>query len=229
VPQVGETTEQNNQTRRDEGPGAKAGAQHLTRPIAGPLRRPRSRRPKLTQPPRDQISRAVVAVLVAQQLGHPGCLDLRPLLEQTTQHRLERIELRGRRRSPITRRLLAPRQPGNRPPINLPSRRAISRSETPSRTNARTCAHSNALRTSAPLARRHRSIEPQIRGGRAISAAASGALFDYRFWRSIGRPASPPSRGASRSWSLGCLLTRLSCFAGSTTRWSRLDRCDKIL
>ena len=121
MPQVGETTEQNNQTRRDEGPGAKAGAQHLTRPIAGPLRRPRSRRPKLTQPPRDQISRAVVAVLVAQQLGHPGCLDLRPLLEQTTQHRLERIELRGRRRSPITRRLLAPRQPGNRPPINPPA------------------------------------------------------------------------------------------------------------
>jgi hypothetical protein len=88
--------------------------QHLPRPVAGPLRRPHSRRPKLTQPPLDQIHRTHVAVLVAQQLGRPRRLDLRPLLEQTTQHRLERIELRGRRRSPITQRLLAPRQPGNR-------------------------------------------------------------------------------------------------------------------
>ena len=37
----------------------------------------------------------------------------------------------------------------------IPSRRAISRSEIPSATNACTCAHSNALRTSTPLARHH--------------------------------------------------------------------------
>jgi len=48
----------------------------------------------------------------------------------------------------------------------IPSRRAISLSEIPSATNARTCAHSNVLRTSAPLARRHRSSEPRRRGGR---------------------------------------------------------------
>jgi hypothetical protein len=32
----------------------------------------------------------------------------------------------------------------------IPSRRAISRCETPSAANARACAHSNALRTSRP-------------------------------------------------------------------------------
>ncbi len=48
----------------------------------------------------------------------------------------------------------------------IPSRRAISRRETPSAANAHTCAHSNALRTSAPVARQHRPSEPRRRGGR---------------------------------------------------------------
>jgi GT2 family glycosyltransferase len=57
----------------------------------------------------------------------------------------------------------------------IPSRSAISRCETPSAANARTCAHSNALRTSAP------SLDTTDRaslqsGPDAISGLASGAL-----------------------------------------------------
>jgi hypothetical protein len=92
--------------------------QHLPRPVAGPLRRPDRARPQLPQPPLHQINRAVVAVLVAQKLGRARRLDLRPLSDQPPQHRHERIQLRARRRSPIPRRLHAPCQPGDRPPIH---------------------------------------------------------------------------------------------------------------
>jgi hypothetical protein len=63
--------------------------------------------------------------------------------------------------------------------------------------NARTCAHSNALRTSAPP---HLSLDSTDRTSLqgeadAISGAASGALFDYRSRRSTGLRASTNLRG----------------------------------
>src|SRR5216684_7221611 len=49
----------------------------------------------------------------------------------------------------------------------IPSRRAISRCESPSAASVLTCAHSNALRTSCLLARhRDRAAQPQQGGGR---------------------------------------------------------------
>src|SRR5216684_9343215 len=48
----------------------------------------------------------------------------------------------------------------------IPSRRAISRCESPSAASVLTCAHSNALRTSCLLARhRDRAAQPQQGGG----------------------------------------------------------------
>jgi hypothetical protein len=51
------------------------------------------------QPTFDQINRAIEAVLVAQKLGRPRRLDLPPLPKQAAQHRVERIQLRGRPRA----------------------------------------------------------------------------------------------------------------------------------
>jgi hypothetical protein len=58
----------------------------------------------------------------------------------------------------------------------MPSRRAISRSDTPPATSARTCAHSNALGTTTPLARHSPAERASRDGPDAISGAASGAL-----------------------------------------------------
>jgi hypothetical protein len=76
-----------------------------------------------------------------------------------------------------------PRKPRDRPPVD-PSRRTISRYETPSATPACTCAHSNALRTS------HLSLDVVIGAeleteADAISGAANG-VFASRSRCSLG-------------------------------------------
>ena len=93
--------------------------QHLPRPIARLLRRPLRPRPQHRQPLADQINRPAVAVLIAQDLGHPRRLDLRPPLEQPAQHhRLQRIQHRPRRRPRIARRLRRLDQLRRRPPVD---------------------------------------------------------------------------------------------------------------
>ena len=66
----------------------------------------------------DQIDRAHIAVVVAQDLRHPRRLDLRPPLQQPADHRLQRIQHRARRRALITRRLARLGQPLDRPPVD---------------------------------------------------------------------------------------------------------------
>src|SRR5262249_52139420 len=62
-----------------------------------------------------EAHRPGVAVLVSQDLCHLRRLDVRPLLQQPSEHRLEWIEFRASGRSPVPRRPLAPRQPRDRP------------------------------------------------------------------------------------------------------------------
>jgi hypothetical protein len=106
---------------------------HLARAIAGPLRRPLGARPQRRHPLADQIDRAAIAVVIGQQLGDPRRPDVRALLQQPPDHRLERIEHRPRRRALIARRLAGLDQPPDRPavdpqpPGDLALRHAIGR------------------------------------------------------------------------------------------------------
>jgi hypothetical protein len=163
--------------------------QHLTRPVARPLRRTHARRPQLAQPPLDQIDRAVVAVLVAQQLGRSRRLDLRPVLKHAAQHRLERVELRRRRRPPVARRLLAPRQPGDRPPVDPQPPRDLPRRDPVRYQRPHLSPLQPAAHLPPPRLDPTRPVEPASRVGQ-IRAAASGALFAARSRCSISRPAS---------------------------------------
>jgi hypothetical protein len=107
--------------------------QHLTGPIAGALGGTSRGRAQPTQVLAHEPLRAAVAVLVTQDLGHSRRLDLRPLLDQPTQHRLERVELRTDRSPPVPRRLLAARETNHRapidpqPPRDLPLREPLRR------------------------------------------------------------------------------------------------------
>jgi hypothetical protein len=173
--------------------------QHLPRPIARPLRRPHRRRPQLLQASLHQPHRAGVAVVVAENLRQPRRLDTRPLLEQPPQHRLQRIELRPGRRPPIMRRLITPRQPGDRAPVDpqplcdLALRDPVRRSRRRStRTSRPTPAPAPTPTSSAPPHPSLDNTDPSSLDNEpdAISDAASGALFDYRSWRSIEMRAS---------------------------------------
>jgi hypothetical protein len=136
--------------------------QHLPRPIAGPLRRPHRPRPQLAQPLLHQPQRAAVAIVVAQDLRQPRRLDLRPLLEQSPQHRLQRIKLRARRGAPGPRRLHAREQPSDRPPVDplpgrdLPLRDAIRRQ----RPHLRPLQRAPHLRTSRSTSSSTRASKP---------------------------------------------------------------------
>ena len=70
---------------------------HLSGPVAGALGRTLGAWTDRRQALSDQVDRALVAVLVAEQLGHPRRLDLGPFGDQLADHRLERIEHRARR------------------------------------------------------------------------------------------------------------------------------------
>jgi hypothetical protein len=162
---------------------------HLPRPVAGPLRRPHLAWTKLAQPTPHDVDRADIAVL-AQHLGRPRRLDLRPLLNQPPQHGLEAIEARASRRTPVARRLLASEHPGDGAPVDpqpardLPLREPVRRQ----RPRPRPLQRAQHLLTSSP--RPDRPVEPASRAGQ-ISAKASGALFAARSRCSIGRRASP--------------------------------------
>jgi hypothetical protein len=107
--------------------------QHLPGPIAAALRRARRPRAQLAQPTLDEVDRAGVAVLLAQELRRPRSLDPRPLLEEPPQDGLERIELRARTRSPVARRLVTAGESGDRAPVDaephgdLPLRHPVGR------------------------------------------------------------------------------------------------------
>ena len=69
---------------------------------------------------------------------------------------------------------------------------ARSRSDTPSATNARTCAHSNALRTSTPLV--HDTDRASLEGeADAISDSRESCTFCFPIPVGYGRPASEAS------------------------------------
>ncbi len=69
---------------------------------------------------------AAEAVLETQDLGDSRRLDLRPLLDEPAQDRLEGVELRAERRAAIVRRLVAASKPYHgaaidpQPPRDLP-------------------------------------------------------------------------------------------------------------
>ena len=117
------------------------------------------------------MNRERCTVLVAQQLRRSRRSDLRPLLEQAPQHWLEGIELRHNRRSPVARRLLAPRQPGNRPPIDpqptrdLPLRDPV-RHQRPHLRPLQRAPHLRTSRSTSPIRRasKTRRTSDQLRG-----------------------------------------------------------------
>jgi Group II intron, maturase-specific domain len=76
-----------------------------------------------------------------------GWINYRPLLQQSADDRLKRIQHRARSRSRIARRLTSLGQPLHCVPVDA-NRRAISRYAIPSAAIARTCGHSTARRTS---------------------------------------------------------------------------------
>ncbi len=92
--------------------------QHLPRPITGPLRRPLWPGPQQREALADQVNRARVAVVVAQDLRHPRRLDIRPIRHELPHDHLKRVQHRTRRRPPIARRLRRLNQPLHRPPID---------------------------------------------------------------------------------------------------------------
>ena len=104
-------------------------------------------------------------------------------------HRLQRIEHRPRRRPRIPRRLIRRRPTAPTVRRLIPNRRAISRCDTPSAAIARTCAHSNALRTSPPPPRspHRRPRDPRHTGHHRPQVAHFSVP---RSWRSIGLLAS---------------------------------------
>src|SRR6266536_2908846 len=115
---------------------------------------------------------SAVAVVVAQDLRQPRRLDLRPLLQQPPQQRLQRIQLRPRRRPPIPRRLVARQKPRDRPPIDpqppryLPPRDPIRR-QRPHLCPLQRAPHLRTSRSTSPTeraskARRTRSPTPRV-------------------------------------------------------------------
>jgi hypothetical protein len=89
------------------------------------LRRPDLAWPHPRQALLDQIDRPLIA-RVAQDLRHPRRVDLRPLLQQPPHHRLQRIEHRPRRLTPITRRVGRLNEPPDRAPVNPQPRRDLT-------------------------------------------------------------------------------------------------------
>jgi hypothetical protein len=92
--------------------------QHLPGPIARALRGPNLSRPQHRHPLADEVNRAAIAVVIAQDLGHARRLDDRPVGQQPADHRLQRIEHRARRRTLVARRLARLGQPLDRPPVD---------------------------------------------------------------------------------------------------------------
>ena len=153
--------------------------QHLTRPVAGPLRRPHRRRPQLTQPALGDVDRTAVTEVGAQELGRPRRPDQRPLLQQAPQHRLERVKLRAHRRPSVARRLTARGQASDRPPTDpepprdLPLRQPVR----PQRLHPR------------PLQRAPHLPPPRL-GPITTSRACEASRSDQRRgeWRTFRRP-----------------------------------------
>jgi hypothetical protein len=161
--------------------------QHLPRPIARPLRRPRAARAQRGQAPLDQIYRSRVAVVRAQDLRHPWRLDLRPLLQQPPQHRFERIEHRPLRYPPIARRLVSLQQPPHRPPIDPQPRRDLPlrdpvRGQRPHLRPLHRAPHLLTLQSidTSTLNGEHRHPSPRPRTVAHFSTTGSGALLGSR-------------------------------------------------
>jgi hypothetical protein len=167
--------------------------QHLAGAVAGPLGRPHRRQSQLAQPPLDQVDRAVVAVLLAQELRRPRRLELghSSSSRRSTCSKGSNLEPAGA--PPVAGRLLAPRQPRHRPPIYLKLPRDLTlrgpvRRQRPHLRPLHRAPH--LLLSSLDALTERPSFEKAADG---ISGAASGALFAYRSWRSIGRPTSGDS------------------------------------
>jgi len=107
--------------------------QHLSGPIARALRRAHACRAQAAQVLAHESLGAAEAVLEAQDLGDPRRLDLRPLLDELAQNRLEQVELRAEPSAAIVRRLVAASEPYHRaaidpqPPRDLPLRESLRR------------------------------------------------------------------------------------------------------
>jgi len=80
--------------------------------VAGALGRSLDRRTQLSKAALDDVDRALIAVL-AQDVGHPRCLDRRALFEHLDQHRLEGIELGPLRRATVARWLVCLEHPSH--------------------------------------------------------------------------------------------------------------------
>jgi hypothetical protein len=156
-------------------------------PCATPAHLPRAHR---RHPLAHEINRSAVAVVIAQDLGHARSLDLRSLIEQLTNDRLQPIKHRSRRSALIARRLCCCDEPPDRPAVD-PNRCAISRCETPSAAIALTCAHSIAQRTSRRLPELAVQTTSRLPTTPVNTGQPSGALFSSQTWRSIELPASP--------------------------------------
>jgi hypothetical protein len=135
--------------------------------IAGPLGGPDAQRAQPLQAPAHQVDRARVAVVGAQDLGHPRRLDRRPLLEQPKQHRLERIEHRALRPPAVTRRLIALEQPPDGAAIDPEAGGdlALRHPIRPQRPHLRPLQRAPHLPCSLP-SRPVEPIEPESSGGR---------------------------------------------------------------
>jgi hypothetical protein len=171
--------------------------EHLAGAVAGALRRPLGRRPQLAQAAIDDADRAVVAAL-AQELGHPRRLDLRPLLEHTPQERLKRVELRALARAAVARRLIRVEQAADRAPVNPkpPRKLALRQPVRRHRIRLRPLQRAPHLPRPSCLDRPNRS---SVRAQAVVTDEPDGALFAARFRCSIRRAASAECRSVPRA------------------------------
>ena len=200
---------------------------HLGRGIAGALGRAHGPRAKLGQAPAHDPLGTGVAV-VAQQLGHPWRMDLRPLGEHRAHHGLEGIERGAGGRPAVARRLGGDRQARHRAPIqlqapgDLPVGDAIRR-QLPDLDPLHDRPHLRPL----PLAM---IDEPGFGAAETITYARAGALLGGRLRCSIGRPATEaPGRARHRVWGSTRPASLLHRFRrvlpdASTSRWRELRR-----
>ena len=161
--------------------------QHLTGPVAGPLRRPHRPRPQLLQMRPHQTLRAGVAIVGAQDLRQARRLDLRPLLQKPPQHRLQWIKLRARRRAPVARWLVGRDHPRDRPPVDpqprrdLPLRQTICRQRPHPRPLQR-ASHLRTPRSTSPTERASKPARTRSTTSRVVhfSITDPGAVLGCR-------------------------------------------------
>jgi hypothetical protein len=106
---------------RDPGPSGQlepVELQHLARAVGSALGGALAWSAQLAQAALDDVDRALVAVVVAQDVGHARRLDVGALRERRADHRLEAVDPRAQGGAPVGRRLVGLKHPLHGPAVD---------------------------------------------------------------------------------------------------------------